>query len=116
MKLIIAGCRYFKDTEYVLEALRSSPFSHPSEIISGAAQGVDTCGEEIAKRLKIPVKRFPADWRAQGRRAGPLRNQEMAEYADALLAIWDGKSLGTGDMIMRMEKLGKRVFTRYISN
>ncbi len=70
-----------------------------TEIVSGTCKGVDQLGEEWAGRKGIPVKRFPADWNQYGRRAGPLRNREMAKYADALIAIWDGESRGTKNMI-----------------
>lgn len=79
-------------------ALKRAPFEI-TEIVSGTCEGVDQLGEEWAERHGIPVKRFPADWKKYGRRAGPLRNQTMASYADALIAIWDGKSKGTRSMI-----------------
>lgn len=67
-------------------------------------------GEGWAKRKGIPVKRFPADWNQYGRRAGPLRNREMARYADALIAIWDGKSRGTRSMIDEALREGLEVY------
>lgn len=80
-------------------ALKRAPFEI-TEVVSGACkEGVDRLGEEWAGRKGIPVKRFPADWNQYGRRAGPLRNREMAKYADALIAIWDGESRGTRNMI-----------------
>ena len=71
----------------------------PTEIVSGCAKGVDRAGEEWAKRNGVPIKPFPANWETYGRAAGPIRNQQMAAYADALIAIWDGKSRGTESMI-----------------
>lgn len=62
----------------------------------------------------IPVKRFPADWDRHGRAAGPIRNCQMAQYADALIAIWDGKSRGTKNMIDEMNKCGKPVLIRRV--
>jgi glycerophosphoryl diester phosphodiesterase len=41
--------------------------------------------------------------------AGPMRNEQMAQYADALIAVWNGVSTGTGDMIDRMRKYNKRL-------
>jgi uncharacterized phage-like protein YoqJ len=46
---------------------------------------------------------YPANWRKYGKRAGHRRNQQMADNADALIALWDGESPGTRDMIRRME-------------
>ena len=108
MKLIIAGSRTINDFDTVARALDASGFV-PTEIVSGRAPGVDTVGEMLAARLGLPVKPFPADW-SMGRKAGPIRNGQMAKYADALVAVWDGSSSGTQDMISKMKALGKPVF------
>lgn len=63
------------------------------------ASGVDTLGYRIGNALEIPVSEFPANWKKFGRSAGPIRNREMANAADAVLAVWDGESRGTNDMI-----------------
>lgn len=55
------------------------------------------------------MKRFPADWGKYGKSAGVLRNKQMAEYADGLIAFWDGKSRGTANMIETAKGLGLRV-------
>ena len=81
-----------------------------TEVVSGGARGIDTDGEHWAIGSGIPVKRFPADWDDLGKRAGFVRNAEMADYADALIAIWDGKSRGTLHMINTMVEAGKPVF------
>jgi hypothetical protein len=80
------------------------------EIVSGGAQGVDHCGERYATKRGLSLKVFPANWAQYGRGAGFIRNSEMAQYADALIAIWDGESRGTAHMIKTMEALGKPVF------
>lgn len=49
---------------------------------------------------------FPADWNAHGKAAGPIRNQQMAQEADVLIAFWDGKSRGTKDMIEKATRAG----------
>lgn len=80
------------------------------EIVSGGAYGVDWLGEKYAKKCGFPCKVFPADWNTYGKRAGFLRNQQMAEYADALVAVWDGQSKGTKHMIDTMVKQNKLVY------
>ena len=57
------------------------------EVASGCAKGVDALGEQWATEREIPIKRFPTDWSSYGRAAGPKRNEQMAQYANALLAI-----------------------------
>ena len=98
MKTIVAGTRDITDYQKVYDAIFSAPWII-TEIVSGGARGVDTLGEQAAAALGIPVKVFPADWDRLKRAAGPIRNGQMAEYADALIAVWDGSSRGTADMI-----------------
>lgn len=100
MKTIIAGSRVITDIQFVRAAVAACPW-RITEVVSGAARGVDTLGEQVAQELSIPVVIFPADWQGKGRAAGPIRNQQMAEYAAALLAVWDGQSRGTLDMVKR---------------
>lgn len=108
MKLIIAGSRDITDYKILLEAIRYYKVK-PTEIVCGKARGVDTLGEEFGKRNNIPIKYFPADW-SLGNSAGHIRNRQMGDYADALLAIWDGKSRGTKGMIDYAKSKGLKVF------
>ncbi len=108
MKTIIAGCRDVDDFGIVDAALTEFYYQHgcPTEVVSGAAMGADMLGERWAKLHFIPVARFPANWDEHGKAAGPIRNRQMAEYADALVAVWDGKSKGTKNMIDEATKRG----------
>lgn len=114
MKTIIAGSRGITVIRLVRQAVLESKFEI-TEVVSGAARGVDTLGEQFAKESGIPVTRFPADWTRYGRSAGPIRNRAMAEYADALIAITTG-SRGTASMIALAESHGLRVFVLKIDN
>lgn len=98
MIVIIAGCRSGVDMGTVEEAMMDSPF-HIESIIQGGALGADTAAEEFAYLVDLPCETVAADWDKHGRAAGPIRNREMAKRADALIAIWDGKSKGTKNMI-----------------
>lgn len=109
-RVIIAGSRDFDDylllqdhADYMLSR------QEDIEIVSGGASGADALGERYAKDRGYKLKIFPADWAKYGRRAGPIRNREMAEYADALLAYWDGKSRGTKNMIEEARARGLKV-------
>jgi len=108
-RVIIAGSRDIS-TYVDVETAMARLVSPVAEVVSGTARGVDQLGEQWAHRHNIPVKRFPANWAQHGRRAGMLRNAEMAEYADGLVAVWDGQSPGTANMIRTMRHLGKPVF------
>lgn len=110
MKLIIAGTRSLYVDDYLMERLVIHFKLYPSEIVCGGAKGIDECGERYAQAEVKPVKYFEADWDKHGRAAGPVRNSEMAKYADALLLIWNGSSPGSLNMKLNMEKLSKPVY------
>ena len=84
-------------------------------IVSGAARGADRLGEQYAKVTGYEVSKFPADWDRLVKRAGYVRNAEMAKFAAAdknygvLVAFWDGKSRGTKHMIDLAEKYGLEI-------
>jgi YspA, cpYpsA-related SLOG family len=115
MKLIIAGGRDLVASIYEIQMLLNHHKVVPTEIVSGGANGIDSCGEVYAFSRSIPVKKFPANWKKHGKAAGPLRNTEMAKYADALLLIWDGKSRGSASMKSLMKATGKPIYEAVIS-
>ena len=90
MRTIIAGSRQMT-TEAAMEMVLADLGWTITEVVSGGAAGADRLGEAWATRNGIPVKRFPADWARFGKGAGPVRNREMALYAEALVAFWDGR-------------------------
>lgn len=101
MKVIIAGGRDFNDFEMLKNFCDSVLVNveKPISIVSGVAPGADSLGEKYAKLRGYTIVQFPADWDRYGKSAGYRRNSEMAEYGDALIAFWDGKSKGTEHMI-----------------
>lgn len=108
-RIIIAGGRDFKDYELlkrqvdkIIELLIADNFT--IEIVSGTANGADKLGERYAKERGYKIAYFPANWDKFGKRAGYIRNEEMAIYAQALIAFWDSKSKGTKHMIDLAEK------------
>jgi len=134
MKLIIAGGRH-KDY-LTLKELNEFCFNlfnylrinnlQLTEIVSGAcgipvsgeiydscclhdfADGVDGIGERLAVILGVNINRFPADWHRHGKSAGPIRNKQMAEYADALAVFPGGK--GTANMVKQAKEHNLIIF------
>lgn len=100
-KVIIAGSRHFNDYKLLEIEMDILLFNKKDvEVVSGKCKtGADYLGEQYAKSRGWPVKPFPADWNKHGKAAGPIRNKEMAEYADACVVFWDGKSKGSEDMV-----------------
>jgi hypothetical protein len=101
IKVIIAGTRTFTDYTYLkskLDFLLAK--KHPDiDVVSGCARGADTLGERYAREKGYSVKKFPANWDTYGKKAGYLRNKDMAEYASHAVIFWDGSSRGTKSMI-----------------
>lgn len=111
-RVIIAGGRDFGETDpkapryskyhmdwSLCELACERVLAVDDEIVGGRAKGADTMGEAYAAKYWHPFTPFPADWKTHGRSAGFIRNKQMADYADALIAFWDGKSRGTKHMI-----------------
>jgi len=119
MRTIIAGSRTITKQETANFGIETAPFSEEiTEVVSGRAKGVDRMGETWALQNGVPIKFFPvtsADWEQHGKKAGMLRNEKMADYADALIAIWDGQSKGTKHMIDYARKKGLRVFVYVVA-
>lgn len=114
MKIVIAGTRYkdpenkipFDDYQLIIQSIRRSGYNI-TEVVSGTAIGVDRLGEVWGRANNIPVKEMPANWNRYGKKAGMIRNKNMAEYCDAAIIIWDGESRGTRNMIDNMIKQKK---------
>ena len=107
-KVIVAGSRSFQN--YPLMCKELDKIKDRIEcIVSGDAAGADTYGCMYARDNNIPIRHCPADWQKYGAAAGYVRNKQMGDYGDELVAFWDGTSPGTKDMIDYMGKLGKKV-------
>lgn len=113
MKIIIAGSRHmpFELFPIIQQAVDKSGFD-VTEVVCGEALGADTWGKKWAfmQKPRIPVKSFPADWNEHGKRAGPIRNKEMGDYADGLIVFIWPNSRGSQHMLNYMQHLGKPVF------
>lgn len=80
-----------------------------TEIVSGGAKGVDTSAREYAKSNGIKLTEFLPEYTRFGRSAPLKRNITIIEYADIVLAFWDGKSRGTKFVIDNCRRLGVEV-------
>lgn len=134
MRCIIAGSRSIQLYSLIAQAVKESGFTI-SEVVCGCAEGADRLGFQWAVRNDVPVHYFPA-WKKQyqwawdnhltyetieddhdqhGKSAGPMRNEAMAQYADALIAIRaQGISKGTDDMIQRAIGSGLKVWVKQL--
>jgi hypothetical protein len=114
MKIAIVGSRTFgdriEDTK-VRNAVKAYVASLPSDtvIVSGGASGVDTWAENAARECGLGVIVFKPDWKLYGKSAGMIRNGQIIEAADSVVAFWNGGSSGTANSIERAKRAGKPV-------
>ena len=101
MKIAVVGSRCISVVDigaYLLDC---------NEIVSGGAAGVDSCAAEYAKRNGLKFTVFLPQYARYGRAAPIIRNKEIVECADKVIAFWNGKSKGTLSVIKYAEKMGK---------
>lgn len=117
MKVIVAGGRDFYNVPFMfaeLDRLLAVPIHNGRKvtIVSGGAKGADECGLWYANIRNLPTHVFHPDWDKHGKSAGMLRNVDMADDADMLIAFWDMESRGTKHMIdtARAKNLKTHIF------
>lgn len=107
MRVAVIGSRCEEDG--LAEQIREHLPPYATEIVSGGAKGVDRVAKTVADELGIPFTEFLPDYKAYGKRAPLVRNDRIIDYADMVLAFWDGDSHGTQYVIGECLKRGKRV-------
>lgn len=110
MRLLVCGGRNFNDFEWMNEVLVWFTGSNAVEvIIHGAARGADSLAAEWASLANVPTKAYPADWKAHGKAAGPIRNRLMLEDGkpDYVIAFPGGS--GTANMVKQAREAGLQV-------
>jgi hypothetical protein len=106
LAVVVAGGRGYRITGADEAWLDTLPIR---EVVSGGASGADAGGESWARKRGIPIKRFLADWNTHGRAAGPIRNRQMAEYAEGVVLFPGGR--GTDSMRREAERRGLQIFS-----
>lgn len=109
-KVIIAGGRDYNDYHKISDTCDKILTYDQIQIVSGKCSGVDYLGEKYAIENGYSIKEFPANWNKYKKAAGPIRNKEMAEYADILIAFYNGKSKGTKNMITLAKKNNLEIY------
>lgn len=101
MKVAVVGSRS------IFSADLGMYISDGDEVVSGGAVGVDSCAAEYAKKKGLKLTVFLPQYDRYGRSAPIVRNKQIVDYADKIVALWDGKSKGTLSVIKYAEKTGK---------
>lgn len=109
MKIAVIGSRGL-----VINDLGKYLPANVTEIVSGGAKGIDTCAREYALSNGIKLTEFSPEYNKYGRGAPLKRNLLIIDYADEVLAFWDGRSSGTKYVIEQCRKRNKKVSIFYI--
>ena len=104
MKIAIIGSRNVKKIE-----IGEYISKETTEIVSGGAKGVDTLAAEYARANGIKLTEFLPQYELYGRAAPIKRNEEIINYADEIIAFWDGDSKGTLSVIKYAKKINKPI-------
>lgn len=107
MKLAIIGSRNVQKD--IIEKIKKSIDFNCDEIVSGGAHGIDELAEKIAYSLKIKVKIFKPNYKKYGKIAPLIRNKQIIDYSDKVLAFWNYKSKGTRHAILYALKIDKKI-------
>ena len=116
MKVCVCGSRDFTNYKIAHKVIYAyfttfvEDWKVNGEIVSGCARGADSLGERFAKEYGLKCHRYPANWEKHGKSAGYIRNKEMADASDVIIAFWDGKSKGTKHMIDISVDMNKKVY------
>lgn len=105
MKYAIVGSRTFNDYK-LLEKILDNIIKSDDCIVSGGANGADKLAAKYARERNLELIEIFPDW-SIGKHAGPLRNQDIVNKCDKLIAFWDGQSKGTKNSIDLAQKSGK---------
>lgn len=111
-RVLVCGGRGYAD---VVRVSRYLDWLHEGRrvvlLIEGGAQGADTLARNWALDRGVPIQSFPANWNAEGRAAGPKRNQRMIDEGRPSFVVAFPGGKGTEDMTRRAKSSGLRVFT-----
>ncbi len=106
-RIAIVGSRAYPEPSAVQRFVSELPAG--TVVVSGGASGVDTWAEEAAYDRDLQTVVFPADWERHGRAAGPIRNAQVVDFADEVVAFWDGASRGTLNTVVQAVRKGNIV-------
>lgn len=114
-RIVIGGYRNFNNYD-VFKDFVDSCIGKETEItiLSGHCKGADLMAERYAKEKGFALEIYPADWQKYGRAAGPIRNKQMVENADTVIAFVSESASGTKNLIGNAKKLGKELFVKDI--
>ena len=114
IKIGVIGSRSFNNYELAKRTL--DPYlGKVWVIVSGGAKGADSLGEKWAIENNIKTCIYKPDWKTYGKKAGFIRNVDIIEDSDIVIAFWDALSRGTEHSINLAKEMGKKVIIIYFN-
>ncbi len=110
MKIAVVGSR-----KLIIEDIEKYLPCTATEIVSGGARGIDTCAKGYAIENNITITEFSPNYKKYGRIAPLRRNLDIINYADIVVALWDGKSKGTKYVIDNCKRINKKLTVYYFN-
>ena len=107
MHTAVIGSRSFNNYPFLRQTLEKYPIT---QIISGGAKGADQLSEQYAHEKGLPTCIFKPDYAKFGKTAPLIRNQDIVNAADQVIAFWDGQSRGTAHALEHARKQGKIIY------
>ncbi|WP_420839395.1 DUF2493 domain-containing protein [Bradyrhizobium oropedii] len=106
-RVLVCGGRDYSDREQLYRVLDAAHLANPVVLlVHGGASGADDLAGRWARHVGVSWKAYPAEWKSEGRSAGPRRNQRMLDETKPHLVIAFPGGRGTADMISKAELAG----------
>lgn len=83
-------------------------------IISGGATGIDAIAAEWAKSNRVEYIEMLPNYKIWKDRAPLVRDEEMVNMCDVVIAFWDGKSKGTKYTLDYAQRIGRRCIVHLV--
>jgi len=113
MNIAVVGSRMFNDYTLFKTSLEKILFElsvNKIKFISGGAIGSDNMAEKFAQESNINIKIIEPDWKQYGKGSAIIRNRQIVQLSDVVIAFWNNESKGTLSVINFAKKMKKNLF------
>lgn len=101
-RVLVCGGRDFARPDLLIPVLQwVARFVGIQVVMHGGATGADQIASDWCHHAGVVENVYEAYWAAQGKSAGPLRNQRMLEQGSPTVVIACPGGRGTADMVRR---------------
>jgi hypothetical protein len=112
MKLAVIGSRDFTEYDFFKEKLEYLTQNIEEDIVyvsGGCKNSADELIKKYCKENNYELIEFLPDYKQYGKAATHIRNSQIVEFSDALIAFFNGSSPGSKSTISKAKKKGLKV-------